>query len=212
MLEAFLLTLLGIIPAQLSPGPNLVAVAGAALAEGRRAGIATALGIACGIFLWALAVALGLGRIFAAYPVSFLILKLVGGVYLLWLGLKGLRAALRAGAAPRIQAEGAQRTGLARFRGGLFVVLTNPKAALMWGAVATFLFGAGLSTVQVASFAPIGAVTGFAIYGGYAWLFSTRGAGAFYYRFARGVEAAFGLAFGAFGLMLVPSGLRSLRP
>ena len=73
-------------------------------------------------------------------------------------------------------------------------------------------FGAGLTTLQVASFAPIGAATGFAIYGGYAWLFSTCGAGALYRRFARVVKAAFGLAFGAFGLMLLASGLRSLRP
>ena len=212
MASLFLLTLLGIIPAQLSPGPNLVAVAGAALAEGRRAGVVTALGIACGIFIWALAVALGLGGIFTAYPVSFLILKLVGGAYLLWLGIKALRAALRPGSAPRFAAGATREPDHARFRRGLFVVLTNPKAALMWGAVATFLFGAGLTTLQVASFAPIGAATGFAIYGGYAWLFSTCGAGALYRRFARVVKAAFGLAFGAFGLMLLASGLRSLRP
>ena len=81
----------------------------------------------------------------------------------------------------------------------------------MWAAVATFLFGADLATWQVAAFGPVGATTGFAIYGGYALVFSTRRVGAVYRRFARGVEAVFGLTFGAFGLKLLIDGGRALR-
>ena len=210
MLEAFLVTLIGVVAAQASPGPNLVAVASASLGHGRRAGLFVTSGISTGMLIWAVAVSFGLGALFTAYPVSLLILKFVGGSYLLWLASRALRAAWR-GDATTFEAEANAVSGGTCWRRGLLVILTNPKAALMWAAVATFLFGAGLATWQVALFGPVGALSGFAIYGTYAVLFSTRAAGSFYRRFARGVESVFGAAFGAFGVKLILDGIRTLR-
>lgn len=212
MLEAYLLTWVGVMAAQASPGPNLVAVASAALGQGRREGILVTAGIASGMLVWALLVSFGLGMLFTAFPISLIILKLVGGAYLLWLGAKALRAAAVGGPATTIAADPAVRPGAAHWRRGVLVVLTNPKAALMWAAVATFLFGAGLSTAQVAGFGPLGTLSGFVIYGAYALLFSTRAVGALYRRFTRSVEAVFGAAFGLFGAKLLWDGARALRP
>ena len=210
MIETFAITLVGVAAAQASPGPNLVAVASAALAQGRRAGLVVTSGVATGMLIWALAVSFGLGALFTAYPVSLLALKLAGGLYLLWLGLKGLRAAW-IGRAASLGAADRRRSDLQNWRRGLFVILTNPKAALMWAAVATFLFGQGLATWQVAAFGPVGALSGFAIYGSYALLFSTGTAGRFFRRFARATEAVFGAAFGLFGASLIRDGVSTLR-
>ena len=211
MIEAFLLTWLGVLAAQASPGPNLLAVASAALGEGRRAALFVVGGVAAGMLVWSLGTALGLGALLAAFPLSLTVMKLVGGGYLMWLGARAARATWRGGA-PVIGAEDRGMTDGAAFRRGLLVVLTNPKAALMWAAVATFLFGQGLSAGQVLLFGPVGAASGLAVYGTYALLFSTGLAGRAYARFARGVEGAFAAAFGAMGASLVISGLREARP
>ena len=101
---------------------------------------------------------------------------------------------------------------LAAWRRGFFVVMTNPKALLMWLALATFLFGTGLNPGQVLLFGPVVALSATLIYGFYGVMFSTGLASRGYARFWRWIEAAFGTAFSALGLTLIISGLRDLRP
>ena len=210
MLEAFALTWVGVIAAQLAPGPNLVAVAATALAEGRAKALFVVTGIASGMLIWSAATALGLTAMLTANPLSLTLLRLVGGGYLLWLGVKALRATL-AGQPVELMARDHSLTARRAWARGLTVVLTNPKAGLMWAAVATYLFGAGLSAAQVFAFAPLGALSGLIVYGFYAWLFSTRHAGSTYARAARGFNAVFATAFGAMGGKLIWDGLKELR-
>lgn len=210
MLELFLITSVGVAAAQASPGPNLVAVASTSLGQGRRAGLLTTLGICTGMMIWAVAMSLGLGTLISAYPLSLVILKIVGGGYLIWLAVRSLVSAWRQGGSS-MGADTARRSGVAHWKRGLFIVLTNPKAALMWAAVATFLFGAGLGTWQVALFGPVGATSGFLIYGGYAVLFSTQTVGGVFRRFTRSVETLFGAAFGVIGAKLIFDGARTIR-
>ncbi|MGF1551114.1 MAG: LysE family translocator [Paracoccaceae bacterium] len=209
MIEAFTAALAGTVLAQASPGPNLAAVASVALAQGRAAALMVVAGVASGVLVWAALAAAGLFALVEAYPLSLTALKLVGGGYLLWVALKALRAAWRGGAGAIVPAE-RRRTLRAAWRHGVMVVLTNPKAALMWGAVAAFLFGAGLDGWQVLAFGPVGAVSAALIYGAYALAFSSGLARRAYARAARLVEAAFGAVFGALGAGLVASGLREI--
>ena len=210
MTEAFAVTLVGVALAQASPGPNLLAVAGAALGQGRRAALLTVVGVATGMLVWAALVALGIGAVLAVFPSLMSAMKLLGGGYLLWLALRALRAGWH-GHEPSIRADASGRGGWRSFLRGLFVVLTNPKALLMWSAVGTFLFGAGLNAWQVAAFGPVGALSGLTIYGSYALLFSTGLAARTYARFARVIEVGLGIAFGGLGGRLVLDGARELR-
>lgn len=82
----------------------------------------------------------------------------------------------------------------------------------MWMAIATFLFGSGLSAVQVLAIGPLVAASAMLIYGFYAVMFSTGLATRGYARFWRWIETAFGLAFGALGATLIISGIRDIRP
>lgn len=210
MLEAYLITLLGVAAAQASPGPNLIAVASAGIGRGRRSALLVTLGISTGMLIWAVAVSYGLGTLFTTYPLSLIALKISGGSYLIWLAIRALKSALVNDPAKIISDERAY-TGMASWRKGLLVVITNPKAALMWSAVATFLFGSGLDTWQVALFGPIGAVSGLVIYGCYAVLFSTTMANSFYKRFSCWFESVFSAAFALLGGKLLFDGLRALR-
>ncbi|MEM6944378.1 MAG: LysE family translocator [Pseudomonadota bacterium] len=207
MVEAFAVALLGTVLAQASPGPNLVAVAAAGLGQGRRAAMFVVLGVASGVLGWAAAVAFGLGAILAEYPSLLTAMKIVGGGYLLFLSAKALRAAVR-NQPGTVAADPTRHGDLANLRLGALVVLTNPKAALMWAAVAAFLFGHGLSPAAVLAFGPVGALSAMVIYGGYALLFSTGIAMRAYKRAARVFEAAFGAVFGAMGAALALDGLR----
>lgn len=198
---------IGVFLAQVSPGPNLLATASAALAGGRRDGLSTAAGIATGVFVWAILFSLGIGALIAAFPDLLTAMKLVGGTYLILLGARALRTALtlRAWAAP------APRLRHRPFLTGLAVVLTNPKAAMMWVAVSMFLAGSGVSGLAVL---PVGvgvALSALIVYSGYALLFSTGFATRGYARVFRPVEAAFAAVFGAIGARLALDGLRELR-
>jgi threonine/homoserine/homoserine lactone efflux protein len=209
MLQAYLMMLTAVIIGQIAPGPNLMAVAGAALGQGRRSAFFLTLGVATAIFIWVTVAAFGLATLLKLYPSLLTVMKILGGSYLCFLAVKSLVAAWRGGD-PRIQAHHADWTPLGAWRRGLLVNLTNPKAALLWSAVATFLYGAGLSTSQVLGFAPVGFSSAVIIYGVYSVLFSSGLAKRAYARFARGIEILFGCAFGAIGGKLVVDAVRDV--
>lgn len=210
IIEAYLVTWAGVIAAQAAPGPNLAAVASIGLGQGRRPALWIVVGIASGMLIWSAATALGLAAVLEAVPLSLVVMRFAGGAYLLWLAAKALRSALR-GDTVTIRADNALLSDRGAWLRGMFVVLTNPKAGLMWAAVATYLFGVGLSSWQVLVFGPLGAFSGLMVYGLYAWLFSTRAAIAAYGRAARGIEAVFAGVFGLLGGRLILDGLREIR-
>ena len=209
MIETYLIAIAAIAIAQITPGPNLLAVAGVALNQGRRTAFMVTLGVATAIFVWVLAMASGLGAIITLYPGLLTAMKFVGGGYLCFLALKALRAALR-GEGASIGAKSLMLTPFAAWRMGVLVNLTNPKSAMMWAAVATFMLGSGLTPVQVMVFAPMGFATATLIYGTYGMVFSSGVARTLYARFARAMEAVFGVAFGAVGGGLLLGGVRDL--
>ena len=197
----------GVVLAQLAPGPNLLATASSAIGTGRVAGLLTAAGIATGVFVWAVLFSLGIGALLEAAPAALTALKLLGGTYLVWIGIKALGRSVQS----RNWAAPPPRRPRRPFLTGLGVVLTNPKAAMMWVAVSAYLAGIGVSG---ASILPVGAsvaASALAVYGGYAWLFSTGPATGLYARFFRWIEAGFGTLFAVIGARLAWDGLRALR-
>lgn len=210
MFEAYLLAISGVILAQASPGPNFLAVVGAGMSDGRRVGFYTLLGVSFGMILWATLMAVGLGGLLLAFPWLLTAMKLVGGGYLLWMAYRAIRSSLSKNEAS-LQSLKSGHKAWSAFRHGILVLMTNPKAALMWAAVASFLFGSGLSGWQVAAFGPIAMMTAFVIYGTYLLVFTTGAALRTYDRFSRWVQVAMGAAFGMLGGRLVMDGLRELR-
>ena len=129
MLQSFLLALVGVAAAQASPGPNMFAVIGAALGNGRRAALLVVAGIASGTLVWAAFAALGLGAVFTAVPALLTALKFIGGAYLCYIGFRGLRAVLR-GTEATLRPETRTLSDSAAWRRGFFVVMTT--APILW--------------------------------------------------------------------------------
>ncbi len=111
------------------PGPNLLYIMTRSIADGRRVGIASALGVETGTLVWVAAAAAGLAAVLASSELAFNVVKWAGVAYLVYLGLHTL---LRP--APD-QLEGATPAG-ASLRGaylqGLVVNVLNPKVALFF--------------------------------------------------------------------------------
>lgn len=197
---------LALAAAAISPGPNMVAVASRGLGAGHKSALTVALGIAVGGFFWALLTAVGLGALFQKFPVLLQVLGIIGGSYLAWLGYKGWRAALIGSASDISPANGAGFWRDARY--GLIVTATNPKVALLWASLSTFVGSATTSLIILLIFAGTSVLILFVIYGGYGLLFSLGGVRKLYVRFQKMSEAVFGTIFGVIGLGMI---IRSVR-
>ena len=129
------------------PGPSVVFTIGRALAYGRTVALATVVGNSFGLLVIVGFVALGLGVVVQESIEIYTVLKLLGAVYLVWLGVQAIRHRhdfhLEAGTevGPRVSFTRATRQG--------FVVgVTNPKAFMILGAVLPQFVDRGVGNVQ----------------------------------------------------------------
>lgn len=118
--------------AAMSPGPSFILCARAAAAQGFGTAAALALGYGIGAAVWATAALAGLALLFELVPAVFLLLKVLGGAYLLWLAVQLWR---HAGSPLDADAAVAPPSPAAAVRLGLLTFMTNPKPAVFFGAV-----------------------------------------------------------------------------
>lgn len=114
----------------ISPGPDLIYVLSRTVAEGRRVGFASLLGIWTGALVHVSAAALGLAALLAASDVAFAVVKYVGAAYLIYLGLRAWRA--QAPVLDKEQKPDRRVTPWMAYRQGVAVDLLNPKAAIFF--------------------------------------------------------------------------------
>ena len=122
----------------ITPGPDNIYIAARSLHQGWRAGLVASMGIGCGVFIHVLAAALGLAALLAASATAFMLVKLVGAAYLLWLGLGLLRS--RESVASESDAPAALPLWRI-FRQGFITNVLNPKATLFFLSLFTFVIG-----------------------------------------------------------------------
>lgn len=114
------------------PGPGMFYILGRTLAAGRSDGYASVAGTALGGLVHVLAGVLGVSAIIMASTTAFTALKIVGGVYLVYLGIQVWRSAADIG----IDAQGSGKAGAGRaFWDGATVEATNPKTAAFFLAL-----------------------------------------------------------------------------
>ncbi|URN01358.1 LysE family translocator [Actinomadura madurae] len=114
------------------PGLDTFLVLRTSIAQGRRSGLAAALGILTGCGVWGLATAVGLTALLTASQVAYDVVRVCGAAYLVWLGTTALWRARRkesGGAPPEPAVAG---TGFAAFRAGVGTNLLNPKAGVFY--------------------------------------------------------------------------------
>jgi threonine/homoserine/homoserine lactone efflux protein len=182
-----------------SPGPSNLMVMATAMERGRRAGMILGLGVTTGSLTWGILAALGVSALIAAHPGALYAIKIVGGLYLLFLAWRSARSALRTDPPPPPTVASGRRTWLR----GYLMHLTNPKAILGWTAIIA------LGLRPDAPFAIVCAIVigcgliSLAINQGYALLFSTPSMITGYRRVRRRAEACLSAVFAFAGFKLL---------
>jgi threonine/homoserine/homoserine lactone efflux protein len=115
-----------------TPGPDTAVTIRGTLVGGRRSGVWTATGVATGQACWTVAAAAGITALLVASEPAFLAVRIVGGGYLIWLGVQALHAALRG----RSKAPATTPvSGSSPYRQGLLSDLSNPKMAAFFSSL-----------------------------------------------------------------------------
>ena len=198
-LPGIILAHTAVLLALMSPGPNILAVIGTSMGVGRREGIALALGVGCGTFLWVSLAVVGFTAVIATYAGVMKGLKILGGLYLLWLGYKALRSAVSTKDV-RTTIVSLDGRWISYFVRGLTVQMTNPKAALAMIAIVSLGVHSS-APVWVSASIVIGTTTlSLCAHLLYAVTFSTKLMVALCTSARRVIEAALGAFFCAMGL------------
>ncbi|CCQ73795.1 LysE family translocator [Magnetospira sp. QH-2] len=119
----------------MTPGPNLLATVHFTLSRSRNHGLLVVLGLATGTTLWATASAFGLAALFARVEWLYLLLKLAGAGYLIFLGVRLMLSKGIGSVIHRASCESRPRGGITTFRVGILTSLSNPKTAVFFASL-----------------------------------------------------------------------------
>ncbi|MFJ1213999.1 LysE family translocator [Burkholderia pyrrocinia] len=114
-----------------TPGPDTAYIVGRSVAQGRGAGLMSALGISAGCCVHALACAFGLTALLAASAAAFTVIKLVGAAYLIYLGVRMI-ITKQAAAPSDTAAAQAAKPMRQLFMQGFWTNVLNPKVVLFF--------------------------------------------------------------------------------
>ncbi len=119
----------------LSPGSGAVLSMSHGLAYGVRQASATILGLQAGLAIILLVAGAGIGALLLASGTAFMVVKMLGAAYLLWLGFKQWQAPVLPAQDAASPAQVAPLSARQRFMRGLFTNATNPKGIVFMVAV-----------------------------------------------------------------------------
>jgi threonine/homoserine/homoserine lactone efflux protein len=191
-----------------SPGPNFFMVTQLSLAGRRGLGAASALGVCTASMLWVTLAMLGFAAVLQKLDWLYEGVRIAGALYLVYFGLKLLRASARPNPPPH-EAHDATPAAhdaaawLRAYRSGFVTCATNPKSCAFWTSVFAAMFPAHpplwfYGTV----FATIGSLSA-SWYCGVAFLFATERTQRGYRKLRRPIDALCGAALVGLGAKLV---------
>jgi len=126
-IDSHLLTLFVVttLIAMVTPGPDMLFVLGCGIKGGPRAGLLATAGVATSEAIHVALAAVGLAALFAAAPTAFAVVRIVGGAYLVYLGVQLIRH--RKGSVAEVPGAGGGMSGRRAYLNGLVTNLLNPK-------------------------------------------------------------------------------------
>ena len=112
-----------------SPGPANISNATIAMSQGRKTSFIYSLGLTSGLVFWGLIAASGMGAVLQSSLYLLMILKVLGGLYLLWLAYLSARSVWQSGPENLNSKDGRNW-----FVKGLVLNISNPKSVIAWMA------------------------------------------------------------------------------
>lgn len=130
-----------------SPGPDFVLVSQQTLVNGKKAGFMVSVGIALGLSVHILYSALGLAAVIASSTTALWAIKIVGGCYLIYLGVQGIKAKAKTNLTE--QKKVTKHSSLKAVSKGFFCNALNPKAPIYFVALFTVVLSPNLPTLHL---------------------------------------------------------------
>ena len=188
--------------AVITPGPNFFITAQTTIKHSRSAGIFVVLGTCTGTIIWSLAGYFGITYLFIAAPWIYTTLKVVGGSYIIYLGIRLIINSCKSNTQLDIHLENSQSNFLNWWK-GLITNLSNPKTAMF----ITSLFASVLPkepTIFIGIFiVTLMVVISLIWYFFIVLLFSSNKVSNYYNRMQKWLEGFAGIIFLAFGAKLI---------
>lgn len=183
-----------------SPGPANISNAAVAMSFGRKTSLIYGAGLSCGLVFWGLIAASGMGAVLQSSLYVLMVLKVLGGLYLLWLAWQSGRSALRS----------SQKTVSPPAKGrwfwrGLILNMSNPKSVIAWMAALSVGLGPDDGLLSVAAATLVCVAAGFINNFLYSVLFSVSGMMAGYRKFRHWIDGVVAGLFATAGLGLIRS-------
>lgn len=192
----------------ISPGPSFVIVSRIAVTAGRADGLMAALGMGVGGFLFAVIAVAGLSALLLQVEWLNIVLRLAGGAYLLWLGIRIWRGAQEPVEVGEL--GGPRPATLWRsFLRGLLVQLSNPKTAIFYASMFAALLPRSAPDWLLYALPPLLFMTEFGWYTLVSLAFSSRGPRTVYLRSKLWIDRFAGAVVGALGVKLMTDSVRT---
>lgn len=198
--DGFMPILLAFAIVTISPGPANIAVAAVSMRSGRQNGLLFGAGLALGLGFWGLVAATGLGVVLQASEYALIVMKLLGGFYLLWLAYQSAASATSPDTISFRQQDNGQW-----FLCGLLLNLSNPKAVVAWMAALSMGLGENIGSGQVWLASALCMILGLVNYFCHALVFSVPGVMDGYRRFRRWIDGCVAGLFAIAGFSLLRS-------
>ncbi|AOW75932.1 MFS transporter [Colwellia sp. PAMC 20917] len=133
-----------------SPGPDFVLVSQQTLSHGKKAGFMCSIGIALGLSIHIIYSALGLAAVIANSAATLWIIKILGGCYLLYLGIQGLRAKASTQVSNKADSQPSmKRSSVKNIGVGFLCNALNPKAPIYFVALFTVVLSPDLPLLHL---------------------------------------------------------------
>lgn len=199
-----ILSILGVhLAAVASPGPNFLIVSRNALTCSRQAGLATARGIATAAIVYIGAGMLGFAALVSQSVLIFNMVKALGAIYLIGMGIHALRTGQQTPETPAEPEPSRTMTGQQAYLSGILTSFSNPKAAIYFLALFTTFVPATMPAA-IKLLTAVGLLSiSITWYSFVAWSFSIGCVRRAYWRFARWWNYAFGGLWIGLGIKLL---------
>ena len=198
--------------ALMSPGPDFALVVQNTSRYGRQTGLYIALGLSCGILLHSILSLTGVSYLVQQYPMLFALLQLLGGSYLLYLGIGALRNAFQSGQSSNQQNKSQYVLTNKRqaFSRGFATNILNPKALVFFVSLMSSLVPATMSLVGKGLALFILWSLSLLWFSLLAWLLSSPRLQRKIHQVSKYIDGACGILFSLIGLTILLSTISSL--
>lgn len=188
----------------ISPGPATLSNATIAMQHGRRTSLIYGAGLSCGLAFWGLVAASGMGAVLQSSSRVLIILKVLGGLYLLWLAYQSARSACYSDVVKNVISHKKNW-----FLQGLLLNISNPKAVLAWMAALSVGLNSSDDIYTIITATVVCISVGFAANALYSILFSVGGVMRVYQRCRRWVDGVMAGLFALAGYGLIRSSINN---